>query len=66
MWGCTRTVSDSIYITVGTGVGGGIISCAIGKYGIATYGPSLDDKGNSIGGLKMLEYLSDNMGLSIF
>ena len=49
-----------------SGVGGGIISCAIGKYGIATYGPSLDDKGNSIGGLKMLEYLSDNMGLSIF
>jgi len=49
-----------------SGVGGGIISCAIGRYGIATYGPSLDDKGNSIGGLKMLEYLSDNLGLSIF
>jgi len=49
-----------------SGVGGGIISCAINRYGIATYGPSLDDKGNSIGGLKMLEYLSDNMGLSIF
>lgn len=49
-----------------SGVGGGIISCAIGRYGIATYGPALDDKGNSIGGLKVLEYLSDNMGLSIF
>ena len=49
-----------------SGVGGGIISCAIGQYGIATYGPSLDDKGNSIGGLKIMEYLSDNMGLSIF
>ena len=44
-----------------SGVGG-----AIGQYGIATYGPSLDDKGNSIGGLKIMEYLSDNMGLSIF
>lgn len=49
-----------------SGVGGGIISCAIGKYGLATYGPSLDDKGNSIGGLKMLEYLSEEMNLSIF
>ena len=49
-----------------SGVGGGIISCAIGKYGIATYGPSLDDKGNSIGGLKMLEFLSEEMNLSIF
>ncbi len=49
-----------------SGVGGGIISCSIGQYGIATYGPSLDDKGNSIGGLKILEYLSENMGLSIF
>lgn len=49
-----------------SGVGGGIISCAIGRYGIATYGPALDDKGNSIGGLKIMEYLSDNMGLSIF
>lgn len=49
-----------------SGVGGGIISCPIGQYGIATYGPALDDKGNSIGGLKIMEYLSDNMGLSIF
>lgn len=49
-----------------SGVGGGIISCAVGRYGIATYGPSLDDKGNSIGGLKMLEYLSEGMDLNMF
>lgn len=49
-----------------SGVGGGIISCAIGQYGIATYGPALDDKGNSIGGLKIMEYLSEEMDLSIF
>ena len=49
-----------------SGVGGGIISCAIGRCGIATYGPSLDDKGNSIVGLNMLEYLSENMDLNMF
>jgi len=49
-----------------SGVGGGIIACDIGRYGIATYGPSLDDKGNSIGGLKIMEYLSENLNLSIF
>ena len=49
-----------------SGVGGGIISCPIGKYGICVYGPSLDEKGNSTGGLKMLEYLSDNMDLNMF
>lgn len=49
-----------------SGVGGGIISCPIGKCGIAVYGPSLDEKGNSTGGLKMLEYLSENMELNMF
>lgn len=49
-----------------SGVGGGIISCPIGKYGICVYGPALDEKGNSTGGLKMLEYLSENMDLSMF
>lgn len=49
-----------------SGVGGGIISCPIGRYGICVYGPALDEKGNSTGGLKMLEYLSENMDLSMF
>ena len=49
-----------------SGVGGGIISCPIGRYGICVYGPALDEKGNSTGGLKMLEYLSENMDLNMF
>ena len=49
-----------------SGVGGGIISCPIGKYGIAVYGPALDEKGNSTGGLKMLEYLAEHMDLNMF
>lgn len=49
-----------------SGVGGGIISCPIGRYGIAVYGPALDEKGNSIGGVKILEYLSGKMDLNMF
>ena len=49
-----------------SGVGGGIMSCAKNTLGIGIYGPSLDDKGNSIGGVHMLEYLSKEMHLHVF
>lgn len=49
-----------------SGVGGGIISSPIGQCGIAVYGPALDAKGNSIGGLKILEFLSKEMHLHMF
>ena len=49
-----------------SGVGGGILSAPIGKCGIGVYGPALDVKGNSVGGLKMLEYLANEMNLHMF
>ena len=49
-----------------SGVGGGIMACAENRLGIGTYGPTLDKKGNSIGGVRMLEVLSDLLGLHIF
>ena len=49
-----------------SGVGGGIMSCVQGRMGIGSYGPALDDKGNSIGGGRMLEYLSRQLHLHIF
>ncbi len=49
-----------------SGVGGGIMASAEGRMGFGTYGPSLDAKGNSIGGTRMLEYLSDELNLHIF
>ena len=49
-----------------SGVGGGIVSAPIGKCGIGVYGPALDVKGNSVGGLKMLEYLANEMNLHMF
>ena len=49
-----------------SGVGGGIMGSVENRMGIGTYGPSLDEKGNSIGGKNTLEYLSREMHLHIF
>lgn len=49
-----------------SGVGGGI-SCSVkGRMGIGVYGPALDEKGNSVGGLAALEYLSQALHLHVF
>jgi len=34
--------------------------------GTGVFGPALDEKGNSIAGIKMLEELSNELDLSIF
>ncbi|MBO6163659.1 MAG: glutaminase A [Lachnospiraceae bacterium] len=49
-----------------SGVGGGIMSCVEKNMGIGIYGPSLDEKGNCIGGVYLLEHLSKEMHLHIF
>jgi len=49
-----------------SGVGGGIVSVVPNVMGIGVFGPALDERGNSIGGVKILEYLSDRLNLSIF
>lgn len=49
-----------------SGVGGGIVAAADDQIGIATYGPVLNQKGNSIGGLHCLEYLSQKLNLHYF
>lgn len=49
-----------------SGVGGGILGAVPGRMGIGVVGPSLDVKGNSIGGIKVLEELSRELDLSIF
>ena len=48
-----------------SGVGGGILSFVNHQAGIATFGPSLDAKGNSIAGIHILEHLSQNLHLHI-
>ena len=49
-----------------SGVGGGIMAIIPNRMGIGIYSPSLDKKGNSIAGVKVLELLSKQLNLSIF
>ena len=49
-----------------SGVGGGIMASVPRRMGIGVFGPALDKKGNSIGGLKVLEDLSKRLELNIF
>lgn len=49
-----------------SGVGGGILSVVDGKMGIGIYGPALDEKGNSLAGTHVLEYLSRKWHLHLF
>lgn len=49
-----------------SGVGGGILSVVPGKMGIGVFGPSLDEKGNSVAGVGVLEELSKELDLTIF
>ncbi len=49
-----------------SGVGGGIAVSLLGQMGIGVFGPALDSKGNSIGGMKMLEFLSDRLDCQLF
>ena len=48
-----------------SGVGGGIMAVGPDGMGIATYGPALNRKGNSVGGERILEYLSEHMNLHL-
>lgn len=49
-----------------SGVGGGLLSVVDKRMGIGIFGPSLDKKGNSIAGEKILQYLSAQMKLHMF
>lgn len=56
----------SVGIPTKSGVGGGMLSVVDGRMGIAMFSPALDNKGNSIGGYRALEYLSEHLDLHCF
>ena len=49
-----------------SGVGGGIVAVHPGEYAVAVWSPKLNEKGNSLMGMKALELLTTKLGLSIF
>ena len=49
-----------------SGVSGGIMAVIPGRYGIATLGPSLDAKGNSVAGIAVMADLSRELNLYVF
>lgn len=62
--------SGSFAVKIGvpskSGVAGGIMSVVPRKMGIGVYNPAVNDKGNSIVGLKILEHISQELDLSIY
>ncbi len=46
-----------------SGVGGGILAAARARFGIAAFGPALDERGNSVAGISMLAGLSRELDL---
>jgi len=56
----------NVGIPAKSGVGGGIMCTVLNKMGIGVFGPALDRKGNSYAGVRLLEHLSRDLGLSIY
>ncbi|HEX4986412.1 MAG TPA: glutaminase A [Burkholderiales bacterium] len=49
-----------------TGVGGGIVAVVPGKMAIVGFSPRVNEAGNSVRAMKAIEYISDQLGLSVF
>lgn len=58
--------SSHVGVPSKSGVGGGLISAIPQKAGIGVFGPALDKEGNSVAGIKALNFLVKKLNLNIF
>lgn len=56
----------SVGLPAKSGVSGGIVAVLPGKLGIAVYSPPLDERGNSMRGIRVCEDLSRHFGMHMF
>ncbi len=66
MYNASGEFAIRVGIPAKSGVAGGIMGAVPGRFGVGVFGPSLDEKGNSVAGLKLLELLSREYQLSMF
>ena len=66
MYDGSGTYAVEVGIPTKSGVGGGLLAVSDKRAGIGVFGPSLDSKGNSIAGCRLLKEIASKLRLSLF